>query len=218
MNAVLPHRFLFRYSFAVPRIAKLPSRGRRLLNLADDCIIPDFGELDGEQQFGEIRLAWNPRGLGISVQVSGKHRDPVCNLKDPTEGDGLQIWIDTRNTQSIHRASRFCHRFCLLPTGGEPDASQPTAVQVPIARAREESPMTDAAKIAVRTQTLKDGYRLEAWLPGDQLTGFEPEANPMLGIYYHLLDSELGDQFLSVGREFPFAHDPSMWASVELVP
>ena len=45
MNAVVPHRFLFRYSFAVPQIAKLPSRGRRLLNLPDGCVIPGFGEL-----------------------------------------------------------------------------------------------------------------------------------------------------------------------------
>ena len=33
------------------------------------------------------------------------------------------VWIDTRNTQNIHRAGRFCHRFAFLPVGagGKPD-------------------------------------------------------------------------------------------------
>jgi hypothetical protein len=36
-------------------------------------------------------------------------------------------------------------------------------------------------------------------------------------VYYHIRDQELGDQFLSVGWEFPFADDPSLWAVLELV-
>jgi hypothetical protein len=60
------------------------------------------------------------------------------------------------------------------------------------------------------------GYRLEAWLPGDALTGFDPQANPLLGFYFYVRDAELGEQFLSVGHEFPFAHDPSLWSTLEL--
>ncbi len=61
-----------------------------------------------------------------------------------------------------------------------------------------------------------DGYVLEAWLSSDQLTGYNPEANPSLGFYYYLRDNELGEQFLTVGQEYPFVHDPSLWTSLEL--
>ncbi len=29
-------------------------------------------------------------------------------------------------------------------------------------------------------------------------------------------DAELGEQFLTVGREFPYDHDPSLWSTLEL--
>jgi hypothetical protein len=30
-------------------------------------------------------------------------------------------------------------------------------------------------------------------------------------------DAELGDASLTVGPEFPYAHDPSLWSTLELV-
>jgi len=50
------------------------------------------------------------------------------------------------------------------------------------------------------------------------LHGYAPREQSRLGFYYHLHDSELGDQFLSRGREFPFDYDPSHWQSLELIP
>ena len=215
MSAVVPHRFLFRYRMPVRYKARLPKKGRKLLDLPGDCAIPDFGELDDAQCFGEVRIAWNSKGVGFSVHVSGKKQPLFRDLAEPTDSDGFQVWIDTRNTQSIHRASRFCHHFCFLPCG--PETKAPVAMQLPIARAREDAPLSRSEDLRVFQQTRKDGYVLEAWLSSDQLTGFDPEANPLLGFYYYLRDSELGEQFLTVGREFPFAHDPSLWATLELV-
>ncbi len=53
--------------------------------------------------------------------------------------DGLRVWIDTRDTHNIHRASRFCHQFVFLPTGGGPRLDQPVAEQTLINRARENA-------------------------------------------------------------------------------
>jgi hypothetical protein len=38
-----------------------------------------------------------------------------------------------------------------------------------------------------------------------------------MGIFYAVHDSELGDQTLSVGGEFPYAEDPTLWSVLELV-
>jgi hypothetical protein len=239
MSTIIPHPLLFRYSIPVRYVARLPKRGKSLLNLPDDCLLPNFGDLGGEQEFGRLRAAWNENGIGFSVEVCGKQKPVMCDVGRPEESDGLQVWIDTRNTQSIHRASRFCHHFCFLPaarragdvsplvTTGDVKPALPAGtgaannnaigIQLPIARAREEAPINRPEQIQVAAQVGKDGYRLEAWLAAEQLHGFDPEANPLLGFYYYLRDAELGEQFLSVGREFPFAHDPSLWSTLELL-
>lgn len=214
MPAVVPHSFLFRYSFPVRRADNLPRKGAPLLGLGEGFTLPDLGALNEGLCFAELRMAWNPGGIGISARVQGKSGLPVCNPTYPAESDGLQVWIDTRNTQSIHRASRFCHHFCALPDGGK--RKGPAAGQLPIARAREEAPLASPEQIRVNCESQRQGYLLEMWLPADVLTGFDPEANPRLGFYALVRDSELGEQFLTVGREFPFSNDPSLWSTVEL--
>jgi hypothetical protein len=217
MSSLLPHRFLFRFALPVRYDRKLPKSGRKLLGLSTDFAVADFAALDKAEPFGELRLAWNEQGLGVAVEVRGKTRPPVGDQPSPEACDGLRIFIDTRNTQNIHRASRYCQQFCLLPAGGGPDGADPQAVQLPILRAREEAPRANMADLRLAAGVSKTGYALEAWLPASALYGYDPEAQPRLGFYYALHDAELGDQFLSVGPEFPFAVDPSLWSTLELV-
>jgi hypothetical protein len=139
----------------------------------------------------------------------------TCDLDADEESDGVQLWIDTRSTQTVHRASRFCHRFLLLPAAGA-HAKQAVAIQKPIARAREDAPFAGEGELTIASESRKDGYLLEVWLPGAALYGYDPESHPYLGFYYHVHDSELGDQFTTVGAEFPFAHDPSLWTTLHL--
>ena len=77
--------------------------------------------------------------------------------------------------------------------------------------------MNRAGLLRVASQERPGGYVLDAWIPADTLVGYDPESNPLLGFYYVVRDAELGEQFLTVGREFPFDHDPSLWATLELV-
>ena len=223
MSSVVPHRFLFRYRIPVPYRPEIPHRDRPLLNLPQECTLPDFGELDGQPPFGELRAAWNENGVGISVTVRGKRHPVVVRKNRPDESDGLRLWIDTRNTQSIHRASRFCHRFCVMPAGKQKPnpsgrrSSAAIAIQLPIARAREDAPLVDSGSLPASVHWLADGYMLEVWLPAEALNGYDPQASPFLGFYYHLRDHELGEQYATVGPEFPFDSDPSLWCTLELV-
>jgi hypothetical protein len=218
MEQLLPPQFLFRYSLPVHRREKLPLPGRRLLDLPAECKLPSFADLDDSRQFGDVRLAWNDAGFGISVEVRGKKRPIAHQSSFLQSSDRCDVWIDTRNTQSIHRASRFCHQFSLLPAGGGRAGKDPTALQLAIARAKEETPRIDPREIVLNGDIARNGYLLEAWFPASVLHGYDPEANPRLGFYYHLVDAELGNQVFSVGAEFPFSYDPSLWGTLELVP
>lgn len=219
MNAALiPSTFLFRYALPVQHVPRIPRRSGRLFALGDDCKLPRLQPASEEPDWGEIRLGWNAAGLAISARVGCKRMPPSCNPARLELSDGLRVWIDTRNTQNIHRASRFCHSFCFLPSGAGAKRDSPLAVQSPILHAREEAKRAAADELGITSAVTANGYRLEAWLAADVLTGYDPEASPRLGFFYHLRDSELGDQFLTLGPEFPFAHDPSLWSTLELMP
>ncbi|MES2791031.1 MAG: hypothetical protein V4719_15570 [Planctomycetota bacterium] len=217
MNELIPPAFLFRMALPVRKAAKLPRSGQIPLQLNADYALTDIGELAQGQRFADVRLAWNEKGLGCRIEVTGKKSPPRCDYSQMATSDGLNLWIDTRSTQNIHRASRFCHHFCVLPTGAMKDRKQPTGRQLPIARAKEEAPLCDSKQIVTYSDVRDSGYVLEVWLPTEILHGYEPESNPRVGFYYHLRDHELGDQYLSVGAEFPFDHDPSLWWPLELI-
>ncbi len=67
MSSLLPVRFLFRYALPVRYDRKLPATGKKLLALPAGFALADFAALDKAEPFGELRLAWNEKGLGISV-------------------------------------------------------------------------------------------------------------------------------------------------------
>ena len=90
------------------------------------------------------------------------------------------------------------------------------AIVIPMARAREESLPTDTSQIRIQSEVRSDGYWLDAWLPTEALVGYDPSQHPQLGFHYIIRDSELGEQSLAVGGEFPCASDPSIWPTIEL--
>jgi hypothetical protein len=191
--------------------------GERLVDLPESCRLENFAAIDARKNFADVRLAWNENGIGLQVTVSGKDDDPRGDAADAKHSDGVTLWLDTRDARTSHRASRYCHQFAFLPTGGGPDRDEPVFVQTKIHRALQDAPIASAAAVPFRSARLKSGYRIEGFLSSAVLAGYDPDEHPRLGIYYAVRDSELGEQVLSVGPEFPYAEDPSLWGVLELV-
>jgi hypothetical protein len=218
---VVPHRFLFRYRIPIPHVERRSGGARAFLDLDEAAFFPDFGALDEAAPFAKIQAAWNESGIGFRVSVTGK-KMPVAQVSDePRESDGFQLWLDTRNTQTIHRASRFCHHFAFLPgsassPGGQGRKNGAAAFQFSIALAKEDAPSNRVGLLRVASRPVPGGYVLDTWIPAESLAGYDPDANPLLGFYYVVRDAELGEQFLAIGRDFPFDHDPSLWSTLEL--
>ena len=98
--------------------------------------------------------------------------------------DGVTVWLDTRDARTSHRASRYCHQFHFLPTGGGPQHDEPAFAQVKIHRALHDAPLAPGGAVPFRCTQQKSGYVLEAFLPAAVLNGFDPEQNPRLGFWY----------------------------------
>ncbi len=208
--------FLFRFAVPCFRLDAAGTGAGR--ELGEAYRIPSFQELDGKVRFADLRLGWAPEGLAFWLEVTGKRRQAWCRTTRLADSDGLHLWIDTRDTHTVHRATRFCHRFAFLPFGGTPSGQEPVAQWCPIDRAREHPKPISRNALQVQSQSLSDGYRLTGFLPATALTGYDPDDQPRLGFFYTVVDAEQGLQAFSLGPEFPIADDPSVWGTLELAP
>jgi hypothetical protein len=220
VNSLLAPRFLFR--FAAPVLRRDPvwkagglqlDESFRLLNLAE----LDAGTADREKTFADVRAAWSLEGLTFNVRVQGKAQPVWCREGRLEDSDGLQVWIDTRATLNIHRASRYCHRYVFLPAGGGHGQTEAVADQLLINRARENARPIRPRELQVASKLSKDGYILAAFVPAAALAGFDPLQHRQIGFTYAVFDRELGMQTFATGAAFPFLEDPTCWAALELV-
>ncbi len=213
-ESLLPKRFLFR--FAAPCRYKSPLWTKEGAGLGRQHRLANFSQLEGQSGAIEVRAGWSEAGLAVACRVEGK-RQPVWDRDSrPEDSDGLHLWIDTRDVHNVHRAGRFCHRFLFLPRGGGPRLDRPLAQWLPIHRARQMPQPVAAETLSVRSEIGKDGYLLEAFLPAEALTGFDPQEHPRLGFNYAVLDRELGVRTFAVGAPLAYEEDPSLWATLEL--
>lgn len=229
MKQLIPQQFLFRFAFKLRYLAKIPRDGAKLLDLPAECSIPFLGAMDSALQFADVRMAWNESGLAVQWEIVGKRETLYGEPGKPKACDGLSLWLDTRDTRTIHRASRYCHRFVFAAHNGQA-AAVPEISQLPIHRALEEAPLGDLLQARVGLIPLDDdgdalskppkkgitSYRMEVFLPASVLNGFDPETNSRLGFFYRVRDHEMGDQILAAGPDLPYWEDPSIWQVLEL--
>jgi hypothetical protein len=215
---LLPQSFWFRLSVPCRRVSGIPRAATKgaILGLDAACSLPETAALDGKPSWADVRVAWNPSGLGIQVETA-KSTIPA-ETDEAAEGmHGLQVWVDTRDTRNVSRATRFCHRFSArLVRGKGRSALGVEVAQRPIARAVADAPLCRPEILAARAERLKQGWRIELFLPAEALQGFDPETNRRLGFAYQVTDHDREDQYLGVGREFPVGENPSLWTTLEL--
>lgn len=214
---LIPSRFLVRLLYACPHIKRMPVDGEdSLIELPESARLDPFADIDGAPKFADVRLGWNESGLGLSVDVKGKDNLPIGDVARPRQSDGVTIWIDTRGDRTSHRATRTCHQFHFLAAGAGSNKDEPAFVQAKIHRALQDAPLATSNDVPFRFERIKGGYRIEAFLSANVLTGYDPEQYPRLGVFYAVRDLELGEQTPGADSDFPFSEDPSLWASLEL--
>jgi hypothetical protein len=214
--SILPAAFLVRYRLPLARFDRLPRAGKRLLDLPESARLAWPAQLDGGAIPLELRGGWNPHGLGFSLTVVNRTIPPIGNPADPARPDVFEIWLDTRDTQTVHRATRYCHHFAVFPTGGG-DAGEAALTQaLPVGRARDDAPLADADLFLTQCQNRAGGYTLDVWIPAEALTGLDVVQQPRIGFYCQLNDAEHGIVPFSVGDDFPATFDPSLWHTLEL--
>jgi len=213
---IVPPSFLFQYQLSVPRIDDLPRKKGRGLQLPDTARVFVPATMNDGVAGLNVRLAWNPDGVGMELIVRGKKLEISGRRSDLKHSDHVLVFIDTRQTANVHRATQFCTALQILPSDEAAD-DRPTAQLIDIAQQRGTHREQDAKGVVLAVELVSDGYRLELWIPAAQMPGFAetPEIGH-LGFYVVVEDTELGQLPLSIGDDFPVAHDPSTWLQLNL--
>lgn len=205
---------MFRYRL---NCRKLESKPKGAFELPADFSLPRLGAFEGQKPFADVRVGWIDQGLAVELVVTGKKQSLWCRESQILESDGIQLWIDTRDTHNVHRATRFCHRFFFMPQGIGMREMDPFATMLKINRAKEESSSMNRGKLEIRSRIKKDGYDLHAFIPKEALFGFAPDDQRQIGFCYAINDRELGWQCFTLTPKFPIAEDPSLWGTLELI-
>lgn len=215
---MLSKRQLFRFCFPCHYAKSLWRNGESLLDEHYRLVATDELETGKAARQGdaELRLGWNEKGIALMLLVTGRKEPVWSRASQPEESDGLQLCLDTRDVRNVHRATRFCHRLILMPGGAGPKEEKATAIWVPIHRAKNHPNPVAVDRIAIHATIRPDGYRLDAMIPGDVLTGFEPAEHPRLGFHHVIADRELGNRYLAVAPPFPHDQDPGLWCTLLL--
>ncbi len=213
-QSLIDPTFLFRFEVAVRKNAcNWTEKG---LKLPATCRLPSFGALAGRPVFADVRIAWSKLGIGIHVVVNGKRQLPWCRESRLDDSDGFHLWIDTRCSPGIHRATQYCHRYLWMPSGGGTKREKPVASWIPINRARSHPKSMSWDQLKIAAYPRHDGYELSGFIAAEAMTGFDPAEQPRIGLYYAVVDRELGCQTLALGPEYPVTEDPSLWGEAVL--
>ena len=213
---IVPPSFLFQYQLTVPRVDGLPKKKGKALQLPAAARVFVPSALNAGTAGLELKLGWNPDGLAIEIVVRGKKEEPAGRRHDLKNSDVVYIFIDTRHTANVHRATEFCTALQILPSDEVSDDA-PTVQFVEIAQQRGTRRQPDAKRVMLNVLNQRDGYQLDVWIPTAQMPGFDQiEEIGHLGFYIVVEDTELGQLPLSIGDDFPVTHDPSTWLQLNL--
>lgn len=216
MAEILTPSFLIQPTVEATPISVWPTAAS--LDLRDELHpIPSLHSLDHDKPPMRIALGWHPRGLAIAAEIRGKTLPPKSEPLQNDADDRFTIGIDTRDTKTIHRAGKFCHRFHLTP-GDELGELDPSIAAAVIPRATQDAPIASFDTSAVAAEFLDDGYRIVALVDADALNGFDPSFSDRIGLHVQLHDRELGIVPYWGDPNLPGSADPSLWASVKLQP
>lgn len=220
----IPPDFYFEIENDARAFAPLPGDWRRP---GDACPFPEShrlvssSELAGFNDWADVRCGWSPGGLAFVFECPEPARARSGMVR-------LDLWIDTRNTRNIHRATRFCHQFrlefdptiAISRTRGPNDSMAPGAEisQIRINRALADAPIGPrTARYSDLANGKKGGFRLAVCFSDEALNGYDPDVNRALGFAYRLSAPSLITQRLGPGNEFPVAEDPSLWTVLQLI-
>ena len=213
MASPIPRSSLFAFSVPVRPAGKTKIDGK-LDDWMPHHLLPPVA-LESRSPFAGAWMAWAPKGLWFAFDVA-RTRAPRVLPNRLAEGDCIEIYLDTRDIRTAHRAGRYCHKLVVAPVGGPGRGRQPVFEHQDIARSLANPTRILSEQVEIASTVREDGYSIELFMPAETLTGYDVEVTRRLGLAYVIHDIERPMQVWPHEQELPVWVDPSLWATLEL--
>ena len=172
-----------------------------------------LGSTAGEPN-AAIYLAWSPAGLYLAMDV----KDSKVSTPDPRSfwvGDVLELFVDTRDKKTARDFEPGDHQFWFVPQ------VEKGSVYAGQWKRKDEIAETkyDLQEIKGASRRTANGYVLEAFVPGQLLKDFKPQAGSRLGLNLNLtvqglrLDREV---YWPAAKSEGIEAHPEQWGSAVL--
>ena len=174
-------------------------------------LLPSCSELLDQEEFAKVAISYEEKGIHIAIEID----QPFEQVFFPKveDGDGVEIFIDTKDIKTTGSLHRFCHHFVFLP---KPVANI-TACEVTRLRMEDSHPLADSAFLHVKPIFLKNSYQLYLFIDTQALFGFDPSETTSIGFSYKIHRSKGASQeFNHSSQEFLIEKYPYLWASMQL--
>ncbi|MBS0629707.1 MAG: hypothetical protein JSS30_05720 [Verrucomicrobia bacterium] len=159
-------------------------------------LLPDFSDLLAEDHFADVSMGWEQKGLHFAIEV----HYPFA------EGDGVELFIDTRDLKTAGFVTRFCHHFLIEGT---------TAQEITTFRTDDKHELCNSSLIEVKGNFPKKNYSLHIFIPAECLHGYDPTSFDRLGFAYRINRDEGNRQHFSLSSDyFAIEKEPSLWSSL----
>ena len=173
--------------------------------------LPNNTDLLGEDHFADCALSWSESGLHAGLHVHKQFESAV--YPKFTQGDALELFIDTRDLKEAGFPTRFCHHFLILPQ----EVQGVRALELTRLRTDDAHPLCDPELIEVKFLPTSHSYELEIFLPTEILFGYDPLQFNQLGFTYTVHRAGGPPQNFALSSTYvSIAQNPSLWASCTL--
>jgi hypothetical protein len=175
--------------------------------------LPQTAEFLGEESFASVAISWHQSGLFFQFTIQ-KPFEEVFYPKY-TQGDAIEIFIDTRNLKEAGIATHFCHQFLILPQ----EINSIRALEISRFKNGDDHPLCDPHLIETKTEILSNKFILSVHLPTEILQAYDPTTFNYLGFTYCIHRPKNTPCHFSVSSDYvAIAKHPSLWASCHLIP
>ena len=176
------------------------------------CLLPPLSEVFGQETFARVFMGWKIEGLVFEIQVT--QRDAlVVSYPDISQGDSIELFIDTRAIASAKTTHRFCHHFYFLPEHFEGrQCGECTRF-----RTEDAHPLCSEELLECTILKNSKGYAAQIMIPKDALVGYDPQKGSKIGFTYRINRSGAPSQHFAMSYEHARIDTmPGLWAQMRL--
>jgi hypothetical protein len=181
-------------------------------SLGNTHLLPDFSDLCNQVPFADVFMGWHSDGLAVKVvsqQAMERSTYPEFSL-----GDGVELYIDTRDVKTGGFNTRFCHHFVFLPE----DVEGFQAAEVTRFRTDDAHDLCKPSDLKLTVDKKKNGYVMQIFIPSQCLVGYDPEQFDRLGFTYKINRwGKTPQHFSVISSEYQIDQYPSLWSSMRLI-